>query len=213
MQQLEQLEYEAAAAAFERAAKSDALNNEERARVLVRLANTRNDLRDRTRASAHLEQAVLLDPAVPAPSDASPELLQMLEEARAARPTGPPPAAREPPPSDALSPAPDAGAPADVQEFVAPVEQPESEDGLSVLVVTGAATGGLGVLALVGGATTWGAGVLLAGQAEKASDMRTGQQIADQSAAVQISGQVVAGVGGLTMLVGGALLLAGLLVE
>jgi tetratricopeptide (TPR) repeat protein len=208
MKLLEDLEYDQAAAAFEEALAKGELSDEERATLLVRLANTRNDLRERERAHTHLEEAVALHAAVAAPADASPELKKMLEAVRAAH------EATSSAPVDQPPPAPAPVEPADPPPALeAPAPPANDGAGLGVLTITGGAVAAAGAATLLGGAISWGAGLYLVGEAEKAPSQAEGAATAESSALAQIVGQSLVAVGATVTAVGVAVLVAGLVVE
>lgn len=190
---MEAFDYEKAAEVFEGVAKRPGITDPNRALALVWLGLAAAELRDQARASLAFEDAIIADPLIVLPRDASPKIKTILEDARARarlRPKETPtPMVAETPSTESPPPPPS-------------VEPPSTGGGLLP-----AAIGTVAVGALVGiaGGALWGGGMMLQQQAVTEPLQIKAAELRDQSVIAQISGQVMTGVGVLALVAGAAL--------
>ena len=188
---MEAFDYEKAAEVFSTIAKRPAIADPDRAVALVWLGLAAAELRDQARASVAFEDAVVADPLIVLPRDASPKIKALLEDARARVRLRPKADVAPPPPTPPTPPPIEPGPP------------PAPSAGFSPLAIGVLAVGG--VVTIAGGAV-WGAGLLLRQQAEEEPFQTEAAKLRDQSVAAQIGGQVMTGVGVLALAAGGVLL-------
>ena len=190
---MEAFEYEKAAVVFDAVAKRPNLTEPDKAVALVWLGLAAAELRDTARASLAFEEAVIADPLISLPRDASPKIKTLLDDARARvrlkASTTPKPVETKPevPPTD--PPPPTAPAPAEGSALL-PIA-------IGTLVVGG-------VVAVAGGAI-WGYGLSLNQQAVEEPFQSKAAELRDQSIAAQLGGEVTLGIGALVLIAGAAL--------
>jgi len=210
----EEFEYERAVFRFEEALRDTTRSDADRATVLVRLGMTRAELRDDARAIESFEQALMLDPYVTLPSDASPKIRELLDEGRKrvrdgrARPPDDAPAVASPTPA----PAPVAPAPS----TTAPASEPAAVDdgaGAPLLLYTGAGLLAVGAVVFVVAALAWGGGVGLALYASGLEFQSDAATYALPATVAQVGGQVALGVALLVVLAGAGTTVAHVVVE
>lgn len=190
-QLMEAFDYERAAEVFATLAKRPGIADPDRAVALVWLGLAAAELRDQARASLAFEDAILADPLIVLPRDASPKIKALLEDARARVRLRP----KATTPVQTITPTPEATAP-----------PPAPGGGLAPIAIGTLAVGGL--VALAGGAV-WGVGLALRQQAIDEPFQSKAAELRDQSVAAQVGGQVTTAVGVLALALGGILFAVG----
>jgi hypothetical protein len=209
----EDFEYERAVFRFEEALRDDTRAPADRATIHVRLGMTRAELRDDVRARQSFEDALLLDPYVTLPADASPKIRTLLDEARVqvrdvrAHPT----TVAAPAPATPVDPVPAVPTPAVEQRQ--PQTKDAVDDGSSVLLYTGASLLGVGALAFAVAVGTWGAGTGIALYASTLTYQDEAGALVMPSLVGQIGGQVVLGLAAVIVAAGVATTIAHVVVE
>lgn len=195
LQYAEAFEYDKAAPMLRAISARPGLAPTDRAHALVWLGLVYAELRDEARAALAFEDAIVADPLIVLPRDASPKTKALLEDARArvrlraqASPTPPPPPTPAPTPTP-VEPAPSLPAtPTRTGSALGPI-------GIGTMAVGGA-------IAVTGG-VVWGIGLVLLGQAEAEPYQSEAAKLGEQSAAAQVGGQVTAGLGLAALVTGG----------
>lgn len=189
---MEAFEYEKAAVVFDTVAKRPNLTEPDKAVALVWLGLAAAEVRDTARASLAFEEAVIADPLISLPRDASPKIKTLLDDARARvrlkASTTTKPVETKP----------------DVPPTEPPPTSPPPAEGSALLpIAIGTLVVG-GVVAVAGGAI-WGYGLSLNQQAVEEPFQSKAAELRDQSIAAQLGGEVTLGIGALALIAGGAL--------
>lgn len=192
---IEAFEYEKAADVFDALSQRPGLANEDKAVALVWLGLALAELREQARASVAFEDAVVADPLIVLPRDASPKIKALLDDARARVRVRPRAKVEVSPPPPTPDPK---GSPP-------PIEPEPRQKGVSLMsVAVGTSIAGAAVGAL--GGAIWAVGIALREQAVKERFQSDAAVLRDQSIAAQLGGQVATGVGVAALVVGGALI-------
>lgn len=214
----EEFEYERAVFRFEEALRDTSRSDADRATVLVRLGMTRAELRDDARAIESFEQALLLDPYVTLPSDASPKIRELLDEARKrvrdgrARPNDDAPAVAAPTPPPATTETAPAEPPV-APTPIAPTAVSDDGAGAPILLYAGGGLLAIGAVVFIGAALAWGGGAGLALYASGLEFQSDAATYALPATVAQIGGQVALGVALLVVLAGTGTTVAHLVIE
>jgi hypothetical protein len=198
----DEFEYERAVFRFEEALRDTTREPAERATIHVRLGMTRAELRDDVRAVQSFQDALLLDPYVTLPADASPKIRALLDEARdrmraeRAQPAAPTPSVV----NDVVAPAPQVAAP---NPAPAPAPEPTpSSEGSSALLYTGAGLLVVGAVISVVGVVCWGLGTGAALYANTLTYQDEANALVMPSLVGQIGGQVALGIAAVVVAAG-----------